>query len=791
MGTGFGFIGGRTDKDSIIKEAHLELLPVAPAGYTGAIGTEYKYRLVWAYTFQREGYRNTWEMLVDAHSGEVVSFQDLNQYIVKKIVGAIYPAASDECCPDGCAVGNSGIGYADTGLAAPNNYASLNGLFDYTSGTVQTTLTARYADITDVCGTLNESSTTGDIDLGGTVGQHDCVVPIGHSPGDTFSSRMCATQVAQITRQAAGWVSYAWLGTAVPCNVNLNSTCSAFWNGTSINFYRSGGGCRSTGESAGDVDHEWSHCVDYYDGSGASLLGEATADILMSLRLYTSCIGRGFFWTLDRNCGQWVCPTTPLSTGYNCNGYGDCCLNCMGIRDIDYAKHVSGVPHTPMNFICPNCGGGGPCGKEVHCENAPSAEPAWDLATRDLQAVPFNMERHTAFEIATRIIYLGSAGVTNWYTCNCTNSTSGGCGASNGYMQFITKDDDDGNLTNGTPHMTAIYTAFNRHGTACAAPTPQNSGCVSGPSQAAVLTATTSSNGVQLSWTAVAGAASYRVNKTIGIMRCDLGKIRIATTSGTSYTDEAMDCNQNNYKVMPVGRNPSCLVPASNCVSVVPLELPPANVTATASGLNEVTVSWSPVTGAIGYNIYRKYTVCGSVTTEKIADSITTTLYIDSPVSGGLTYYYWVVELSSVCGEGSKSDWVPVVPTGDCALMPCFNGLVSATNNETVSCGIRLSWNEGTSSCSIYPEIKYDIYRSTDPAFVPGAANMIASCITGTVYDDYAVSYSIKYYYVVRAEDNRTGGTGPCNGGDIDSNIVSRSALPTGPYATLFGHDMR
>ena len=174
METGFGFIGGRTDRDSIIKEAHLELLPVAPAGYTGIIGTGYQYRLVWAYTFQREGYRNTWEMIVDANLGEVISFQDLNQYALKKIVGAVYPAASDECCPDGCAVENTGMGYADTGVAAPNNYTSINGLFDYTSGTTRTTLTARYVDVTDTCGTFNESSTTGDIDLGGTVGQHDC-----------------------------------------------------------------------------------------------------------------------------------------------------------------------------------------------------------------------------------------------------------------------------------------------------------------------------------------------------------------------------------------------------------------------------------------------------------------------------------------------------------------------------------------------------------------------------------------------------------------------------------------
>jgi hypothetical protein len=45
-----------------------------------------------------------------------------------------------------------------------------------------------------------------------------------------------------------------------------------------------------------------------------------------------------------------------------------------------------------------------------------------------------------------------------------------GCGATNGYMQWLAADDDDGNLDNGTPHMTAIFAAYNRHGIACKRP---------------------------------------------------------------------------------------------------------------------------------------------------------------------------------------------------------------------------------------------------------------------------------------------------------------------------------
>ena len=39
-------------------------------------------------------------------------------------------------------------------------------------------------------------------------------------------------------------------------------------------------------------------------------------------------------------------------------------------------------------------------------------------------------------------------------------------------MQWLAADDDNGNLTTGTPHMTALFAAFNRHGIACATPAP-------------------------------------------------------------------------------------------------------------------------------------------------------------------------------------------------------------------------------------------------------------------------------------------------------------------------------
>ena len=63
-----------------------------------------------------------------------------------------------------------------------------------------------------------------------------------------------------------------WLtgSSVLVANVNINQTCNAFWNGSSVNFYRSGGGCSNTGEIAAVFLHEWGHGLDTNTGGAAS-----------------------------------------------------------------------------------------------------------------------------------------------------------------------------------------------------------------------------------------------------------------------------------------------------------------------------------------------------------------------------------------------------------------------------------------------------------------------------------------------------------------------------------------
>ena len=582
MNIGFAFVGGRTVNDEIWEKPSLEIIPVAPQefqsgeAFSGPLGAGYQHRLVWSFGFERKGEDGRFEVLIDAQTGIVLSFEDSNLYETKSVTGGVYPLTDTEICPSNDRCGQMFPDYpmpwADTGLAVPNNFTNSAGLFNYTSGTVTTHLSGKYVAIGDTCGAVSESA-SGSIPLGGLNGQHDCFTS-GASLGDTASARSAFYEVNKLVEMARGWLpANAWLQSQLPTNVNLNSTCNAFYSPSAgtINFYRSGGGCRNTGEIAAVFDHEWGHAMDDNDSGGVLCNpSETYADVAAVLRLQASCVGYGFWWTSDNGCGA-----TTDGTGFN----GDesqvtathCNLDCSGVRGADWDKHADHTPDTPANFICVFCSSGsGPCGREVHCENAPGNQAAWDLAARDLQAAPFNLSSNEAFIIANKVFYQGSGLIGNWETCTCPG-TSNGCGATNAYMQWLAADDDDGNLANGTPHMTAIYAAFNRHGIACDTPTPQNGGCAGGPTTAPSLAVATGSNSLNLSWTAVPGATSYRVFRSEGFGGCDFGKVLIATVPGLSYTDpDVANGRAANYVVQAVGANAACAGPTSTCVTGAP-----------------------------------------------------------------------------------------------------------------------------------------------------------------------------------------------------------------------------
>ncbi len=561
--------------DGLWKATELVVIPLEqgddPA--LAAPGHGLRHALAWAVHPSYRGEQGTWEGLIDAASGKLIAFQDQNQYAAsrRQVQGGVFPVSNDQQPPDGVEAAGYPMPFADVTLPEGGvTFTNGAGLLGCVDGSISTGLAGTYVRMTDTCGAAAESSSDGVLDLG-TGGGTDCAVPAGHSAGDTHASRSGFYELNRLMETARGWLpDNPWLRSQLTANMNIVATCNANWNGVAVNFYRAGDGCRNTGEIAAVFDHEWGHGLDANDNTGTatgtvSSPGEAIADTYAMLRLHTSCIGRGF-----------------RADDSGCGGYGDPCTSCSGVRDVDFARHASGEPHDIDWINNPPIlpGGGcigyvsgqvGPCGQETHCEGMVPAEAAYDLVARDLQAAPYGFDADTAFEVGSRLFFLGAGNVINWYQCLGGDSGLGGCNADGGYLNLLATDDDNGDLLDGTPHMRAIFNAFDRHQIACAVPQVADSGCAGSPAAAPTLAVQPLVGGARLSWTAVAGARRYWVFRTEGVNGCAFGKVKIAETAATSYDDLGLRPGfAYSYGVMAVGDGDSCTGAMSDCAAVRP-----------------------------------------------------------------------------------------------------------------------------------------------------------------------------------------------------------------------------
>ncbi len=215
----------------------------------------------------------------------------------------------------------------------------------------------------------------------------------------------------------------------------------------------------------------------------------------------------------------------------------------------------------------------------------------------------------------------------------------------------------------------------------------------------------------------------------------------------------------------------------------------PQNLSATPNGDNRIDLAWDAVAGAERYRIYRALGACpGSGATPLVETAATS--FSDTAVSGGVTYAYRVsaIDEDDDDCESARSLCDDASTTGVCLLAPAFAGLASAQSVGASACGVDLAWSAGSSSCG--GGVVYNVYRSTDPAFVPGPANLLASCLAVTHYQDPTPVHGTAYHYVVRAEDETGFGGGPCDAGNEEANVVRRSAAPGGPDADLFHDDV-
>jgi hypothetical protein len=683
-------IGGFNAGTFFVDAGSLRLLPVAtsdPRFNDGfELGKGRGLATIWQFTFRNDDSHATWRARVDAATGELLEFVDTNHYAQ--------------------ATGGARILGTSTNLPMPftnlstGGFANSAGVYSFSGGSLTSSLNGQYVRISDNCGAISLTADASGNLAFGTSGGTDCTTPGFGGAGNTHSARTQFYHVNRAKEAARGWLpSNTWINGQLTANVNINSTCNAFWNGSTINFYRSGGGCGNTGEIEAVSLHEYGHGLDSNDGNGSSPdngTGETYGDWTAALATHNSCIGAGF---LSSNCG----------------GYGDSCTSCTGVRDIDWGKHSSNTPHTVANFTQPRCPTSafyrGPCGREGHCESYISSEALWDFVNRDLPSPGSG----NAWLIADRLWYLSRSTATAAFACSTGTSpwSSNGCNTGSLWKTMRAVDDDDGNLANGTPNSGALFAAFNRHGIACTSDAGANvsfRGCT--PPSVPTLSLTGGNNQVAVSWTNAGTGVVYDVYKNE--RGCNSGFIKVANNvSGTSFTDSGV-ANGFTYYYQVVAHpstNEACGATPTICTSVTPTgggtcTLPgaPTGLTATASGSSQINLSWTGVSGATGYNVYRSTTSGGPYT---LVGSTAGTTFSNTGLSCNTTYHY-VVRATNSCGESGNSNQASATTgacTGCTASTLYSNGFESGTGlgdwtrGTFVAFGSTTSWR-GMQTCT-------------------------------------------------------------------------------------------
>lgn len=656
----FAYVDGFQAGDTILDNGSFKLLPTAVAsksyveGYApgngrGLVG-------VWEFSFRREGTMGTWRGRVDATSGKILEFRDMNEY--GSATGGTYQGdrpAAERVLPLPFTNVASGV------------YTNSAGIFSGTTGT--TTLQGQYVKITDSCGATSKAADgSGVIALGSGTGT-DCTIPSGGGgAGNTHAARTQFYNVNRAKEIGRGWLpSNSWLGGSLTVKVNLNQTCNAYWDGTALNFFKSGGGCANTGELPGVSLHEWGHGLDSNDGNGSSAdngTGETYGDFSAALFTHNSCIGNGFLGSS------------------NCGGYGNACTACSGVRDIDYAKHTANTPSTVANFtqaLCPTSTNyKGPCGREGHCESLVPSQALWDFANRDLPSPGSG----AAWATTDRLWYLSRSTATKAMVCTASGTwTANGCSTGTLWRSMRAVDDDNGNLTDGTPHGAALGAAFNRHGIACTTDTGWNTTFVGvTPPPVPALTATPGANSVALSWSGSTGVYDVYRNES----GCNAGFTKAANDlSGTSYNDTAVANGLTYYYqvvAQPSGNEAAASGP-STCVSVTPTGgtcTPPAaptGVSASSSAQTTASVSWTASSGATSYSVSRSTTSGGPYST---VGSSSASPFADSGLTCNTTYYYVVSASNGSCASGNSTQ-------ASVTTAACTGGGTTLTNGVPVT----------------------------------------------------------------------------------------------------------
>jgi len=257
-------------------------------------------------------------------------------------------------------------------------------------------------------------------------------------------------------------------------------------------------------------------------------------------------------------------------------------------------------------------------------------------------AVPTGLTVTSAGYNSNKISWTAVPGATGYAIYRSTS-------ASSGFVKITTRTSTgytDTGLTTGTTYYYQIKayttvgtTTFFGEATAVvgAAPIPAV------PTGLTVTSAGYTSD--KISWTAVPGATGYAIYRSTS---ASTGFLKITTRSSTSYTDTGLTTGTKYYyKVKAyttVGTTPTFGV-ATAAANAAPKPATPTGLKALRASATSIKLSWTSVTGATGYAIYRSKSPTSGFTGIATATSAS---YTNTGLTTRTKYYYQIKAYTTV-----------------------------------------------------------------------------------------------------------------------------------------------
>ena len=235
-----------------------------------------------------------------------------------------------------------------------------------------------------------------------------------------------------------------------------------------------------------------------------------------------------------------------------------------------------------------------------------------------------------------------------------------------------------------------------------------------------------SSGKIKLSWSKVSGAAKYEVQRATSK---NGSYVKVATTTGTSVTDTSAKAGTTYYyKVRAVDSKGNKSAWSSVVSRTCDLARPVVKTSNVAS-TGKIKLTWSKVSGATKYEVYRATSKNG--TYSKLTTTKSTSL-TNTSAKAGKDYYY---KVKAICSKSAANSAYSEIVGKTCDLARPDVTVKQSSGN------VKLSW------AKISGATKFEIYRATSK---DGTYKLIKTTASVS-YTDKSVKSGKTYYYKVKA----------------------------------------